>query len=222
MKFNLKDFCSQNLINFLISFSAINYYFIHCLGVNTFSMGAFEDKGWGSALTIITILATEFFVLWHLFREPKFINKLSWGCLAYILEIYALREADFHRTFTIMNVTKSKFFKSAEIPVIQKIIAGTILLLFAIALIYLLVRFSKTIVKNILNGTPWAVSIAFWGIIIVGSRILDKSILNKSPDIRIKNIEEMMEITGAIYALTAIILWTLCKLKEKNEYKRDE
>ncbi len=216
MKFNLKDFCSNNLINFLILFFSVNYYIIHCLGKNTFSMNAFEDSGWGSAFTIAAILGTEFIVLWHLFRDKKTSNKISWGALAYILQIYALREADFHRTFTIMNVTKSKFFKSEEVLFNHKIVAGIILGLFAIALVYLLIKHTVPIFKKFIEGTPWAVSIACWGGIMVFSRILDKSFFNKTDNIYIKNIEEMMEITGAIYAFTAIIFYTILYFKKKQ------
>ncbi len=200
----------SNILNILILICAANYYFIHMLGVNTFSASAFVDKGWGSIFAILFILLTESFALWHLFLSDNWKNKLKWGALVYILQIYALREADFHRTFTSINVTKLKYFLKSNDPTLYKVIAGIILGLFAIAFLYLIISYATLLIKEIfINKTNWAISFCMWGILLAVSIILDKSAINDDySNLLLKNIEEMLEITAAFYALISISSYT--------------
>ncbi len=206
----------NNAINIIILIGAANYYFIHAFGKKTYSMGAFEDNGWGSILGIAFIMTAGLTALYNAVKSDKVINFFDWCCLAYICEVYALREADFHNTFTTCNVTKSKFFFEAPDSLLSKWIVGIVFILFFATLIYLGLKYTKILFKKWLKAEPWTISLGFWFALIVSSVIIDKmKIPYEYPKTR--NIEEMIEITAALYAATSALIFTFFTKKNNEE-----
>ena len=206
----------NNAINIIILIGATNYYFIHALGKKTYSMGAFEDNGWGSILCIAFIMTAGLTALYNAFKSDKLINFFDWCCLAYICEIYALREADFHNTFTKHNVTKSKFFFNPEESLISKWVVGILFTLFFASLIYLCIKYTKILFKKWFKCEPWAISLSLWFILIVSSVIIDKMKIPYDTPIT-RNIEEMIEITAALYAATSALIFTFFTIKNNEK-----
>ncbi len=194
-------------LNAIVMFFCINSYLIIVFGTGTFSMSIFEDQGAVSITTIFLLFLAQSFVLLEASSSKNKKHTIDWLLLAFILQIYLMREADFHRVFTEINVTKLKFYKDPDSPLLGKIIAGTFLVSFLLFSVYLGVKYFKQLLSSFLRMKPWAISSALWFCLLSLSQILDKSRLNSSEDLRIKNIEEMFELSAAIYLLTALFLW---------------
>ncbi len=198
---------SGNALNALGLFFCINLYFLIALGPESFSLSIFDDDGAISILTICLILATQVFVLYEMAVATKVDHRMGWVLLAYILQVYVMRETDFHRSFTATNVTKGSFYLSADNPFLEKLIAGTVLILFLLALVYLATKYAKACLSALAKRTPWAVAALIWFLLLFLSQLLDKSALNDAQDLRIKNIEEMLEFSAAIYLFLTIVLY---------------
>ena len=126
--------------------------------------------------------------------------------MAYVILIYILREADFHRLFTDEHVTKDKFYTDPNIDLKQKILAGIPMGIFFLCFFYLLGRYTKLVLTNILRLRPWAIAAFLWGATIVTSQIIDKSHWNEIYHGRA--IEEILEFCAAGYLLIAVFLST--------------
>jgi len=170
-------------------------------------MGIFEDKGAISITTILLLFLAQAFVLLEAASSKNKKHTIDWLLLAFVLQIYLMREADFHRVFTEINITKLKFYKDPNSPLLAKIIAGTFFVSFLLSFVYLGLKYFKRLLSSFLHIKPWAISSALWFCLLLLSQILDKTELNSSGDLRIKNIEEMLEFSAAIYLLTALFLW---------------
>ncbi len=217
-KLDLEEAMRKNTVNIIIVIFMINYYFIHCFCFQEgFARNALEDNGWMSVFNIFVIMSVQAITVWHFCITRKLLNKIGFFSLFYVLQIYILREADFHRLFTAKNVDNIKFYTSDEIPLSVKFIAAIIFFPFFIFFAYLILMYGITMIKEFFKGTPWAVAFGFWGLFLVISQILDRSkFFNYSKNWRIKGIEEMFEVTAALLALSAIIYFTIDMYKRKK------
>ena len=105
-----------NSLNAIGLFFCTNLYLIVVFGSETFDLAIFEDNGAISILTICVLLFAQLFILYEMATAAKFIHKIDWLLLAYILQVYVMREADLHHTFTASNVTKGSFYSDAANP----------------------------------------------------------------------------------------------------------
>jgi len=200
-----------NSLNAIALFFCINLYLILIFGSETFNLSIFGDDGAISILTICFVLAAQLFVLYEMATAAKLTHKIDWFILAYILQIYVMREADFHHTFTSTNVTKTSFYLNASNPLYTKLIAGSILMLCFLAVLYLASKYVVFCLKLLNYRTPWTISALFWFSLLILSQLFDKSALNDTQDLRVQNIEEMLEFSAAIYLFLAAILYNLGK-----------
>ena len=163
-----------------------------------------SDKGIFSILTITFICLAAV----HLFQTTKLIGqkniRLPLYALLYVLLIYILREADFHRLFTDEHITKDKFYTDPDISLHQKLLGGIPLAIFFICFFYLTIRYAGLLFKNVMRRNPWAVSAFLWGTTIFLSQLIDKSDLNAI--YKGRAVEEMLELCAAGYMLIAIAL----------------
>lgn len=205
----LAEIIKSNRINFVILLVMINYYCIHCFVFpSTFAAKGLFDDGFISIITCGVILCTQVIIFLQIFKVDDWKTKTGLILLAYILEIYLLREADFHRMFTEINVTKGKFFMSSKIPIHQKIFGGMVLFPTFGIFGYLIIFYALPVLKSFKKGRPWAVAFAFWGVLLLCSQILDRTRINKSSSWRVQAIEEIMELAASLYAFTAAFLYT--------------
>lgn len=167
---------------------------------------AISDKGVISILTIviasialIRLIITTNSISAKSLRTPLYI-------LAYIILIYILREADFHRLFTDEHITKDKFYTDPNIDIRQKLIGGIPLGIFFICFSYILVRYTKLTLIHLKQLHPWAVATFLWGTTIFTSQVFDKSPLNDVYYGRV--IEELLEFCAAGYMLIAVLFST--------------
>ena len=102
--------------------------------------GAFVET---SSVVLYGVTIT--FLLW---LRPMKELKDTLLCAAVTLCLM-LRELDFDKKFTDLGVFKGKFYKSAEIPIIQKLIGLFIILTLLALVITLLVRHTKPLLRGL-------------------------------------------------------------------------
>ncbi len=208
-----------NSINLVVICATCNYFILHHIAIQTFSPLAFsQDNGWGSIWTIIFILAGQAGTLWLLFNAKTKREAIDWGILTYIYQVYCFREADLHNLAEEWHsLTNLKFYTQSAAPVELKVIAIAILVTFALGTLYLLGKYSIKLFHLFLKGEPFVVSFCLWGTYLLTSQILDRSsFFNDSPTPIIKNIEEMLELTAALFALLTIIQYIKRTLQTKK------
>ena len=194
-----------NSINLLVIGVVANFFLLVALGPDLFSATIFNDDGAMSIFNMLLILAAWGICLLQ-FIEAKG-ERVRWFCWIYVVQIYLLREADFHQAFTEINVTKAIFYTAENIPFDQKLVAGIITLGFLVCLSYLLSSNARTYIRALKEREPWAVSLALWFMFLFCSQLLDKTSLNSSANWKLRAIEEMFEVTAAIYVLLAIFFY---------------
>ena len=204
-----------NSINLVVIIASINYFILHHIAAKTFSTSAFSsDSGWGSIWTIIFILAGQAVTLWLLFNANSKREMLDWGILLYIYQVYCYREADLHRlSEQWKSLTNLKFYTKSAAPIEIKIIGITILVLFALGAGYLFIKYFLRLFKLFIKGEPFTVALGLWAVYLFVSQILDRSrFFNDSTIPIIKNIEEMLELTAALFALLALLQFVRYRL----------
>jgi hypothetical protein len=212
---NLKsaNFFIKNRINFIVLISLINYFCIHCFVLpGDFACAAFYDEGWLSVFTMLMITANSALIMWLLCGAKSKKEVMTFALLLYVNQIYAFREAEFHRFFTtgyeVHSVTKFGFYTNSAIPVLARIIPAVILIVFAVCAFVLLFAYGWKIIKAFFSGDPAAIAFFLWGFLLLFSQILDRSkAINHSPSWRIRSIEEMMEVSSSVFGLLAMILY---------------
>ena len=73
-------------------------------------------------------------------------------------------------------------------------------------------RFLLTLVKR----EPWAISFVLWFTLLLCSQIGDKYLSYESTNWKVRSIEEMLEVTAAFYAVSAISLFSIKQWSNKN------
>ncbi len=205
-----------NCINILIIAFAINLYLVIVLSRIQFDPGIFNDTGAMSVLTIVLLLTVWILCLLHFINNPG--QRLHWFCWLYIVQIYLLREADFHQTFE-EHLTKSKFYTMEQISLWIRIICGSVMLVFFASSLFTFLSNAKRFLKALVAREPWAISLVLWFIFLLFSQIYDKTYARDNPNWKLRCIEEMLEVTAALYALSAISLFTIKQFSNRNNKK---
>ena len=58
---------------------------------------------------------------------------------------------------------------------------------------------------------PWAISLVLWFVLLLLSQVYDKTLSRDNPNWKLRSIEEMLEVTAALYAVSAISLFSIKK-----------
>jgi len=151
---------------------------------------------------------------WFFAIRREWSNGLTGGA---ILFIFMLRELDFHKRFTAMSITKTKFFVSPEVPLTEKLIGGMAIAA-TLILIYLFIRGnSKKLLNHLKAGETWAVS-TFMGIILLAASVLLDGgkryltslniILTDSGYLLIVIFEEVVELAIPALLFFALLQWS--------------
>ena len=196
-----------NSLNLIVGIMSINYYLLHHFAVKTFSPEAFaSDNGWGSVWTIMLIIAGQCCALYMMLNSTRKSEAMEWGFLFYIYQVYCYREADLHNISPKWpDMTSIRFYTQSSAPFEYKTAGIIVLSLFVMAACFLLFKYGRDIFISFRKGEPFAVAFGLWAGCLVTSQVLDRCrFFNYNPVPIIKNIEEMLELTAAIFALLAI------------------
>ena len=194
----MADKLTTNLVNILILSLLPIYISIHIfLLPPALSYGGIADAGFVSIITL-TFLGCAFLTVLTLIFNPNLSSsRLTLVTSAYVILIYFLREADFHRLFTEEHVTRGAFYTMASVPLWQKIISAIVFLLLAASIVFLLYKHSRSIINKVRIFEPWAIALLFWIVVFAISQLCDKSGLNDRHFGRV--IEECCECWAAIF-----------------------
>ncbi len=203
-----------NSVNIVIIAFAINLFLIIILCPAQFNPDIFADTGAISVLNMILILTAWILCLLNFINNPE--KRLHWFCWLYIIQIYLFREADLHRAFFEEHVTKPGFYTMSQIPLWQKMIGGSIMLGFFAASAYTFLCNSKRFLLALVTREPWAFSLVLWFIFLLSSQIYDKTFARENPNWKLRSIEEMLEVIAALYAVSAISLFSIKQWSSKN------
>lgn len=194
----------------------ILFYWALCIGIyaiihfywlpTEWGKQAISDTGIFSILTITMVASALIRLVYSAQLNNHKNQRRILYMLAYIVLIYGLREADFHRLFTEEHVTRGKFYTNPNIPLSHKILGGVPLLIFFGLFFYILIRYTGFALSQLKKLHAWAIALAMWVITIFSSQLLDRSDLNHTHGGRVA--EEMLEFCAAGYLLIAIYLGT--------------
>jgi hypothetical protein len=185
----------------LLAFMAA-YLVFHRLALPP-ELGAFgiHDIGWVSWYTMALQGVAGVLILLQLREASTMRGKAVLYALAYVVLIYLLREADFHRLFTDEHVTRGRFYLDGSISLTQRLLAAAVMLPFFACALFFVGRYALSILRALRAGEPWAVCLTFWGTALVGSQVADQTLSGYTG----KLIEEGLEATAAgLAALTVV------------------
>jgi hypothetical protein len=182
------------------------YLLFHTLVLpKSVAFNAITDEGFISILTLGFIAGILAIIIYVFAAGDRTQNKVVTIALLYVVIIYFLREADFHRLFTPIHVTRWAFYASEDVPLLHKSIAVTVLILFLIFFLYIVVKYFSFTVKQAFKLKPWAVSLALWLLTMFVSQLCDRLSIKIPGHGRV--LEESFELWAAIYAFVAALTW---------------
>ncbi len=210
----MSKFVTTNFVNILLLALWPVSIFTHIYWLpESISVPAISDAGYVSIITLTFVACTFITILTLVFNTNLTSSKLTASAAAYVLAIYFLREADIHRLITAEHVTRGKFYTMQSIPLWQKLFAAAVFLILTVCILYLLIKYARTLWSKVRALEPWAVALFLWFTILCISQLCDKSGLNHTHFGRV--IEENSECWAAIFLfLTTIQLiptLTVCK-----------
>ena len=214
----IKEILKLNRFNMMLLILAFNYWLAH-IGMlpQGRAVNAFEDTGFMSHLTVVALMVAQFIFLWFIFKSEHIKDFFKNFSIAYVIQIYFMREADFHIIMVNgkrQSMTNVKYYMNSDISIFLKILSLTILTLLALAIAYLILFYGKKFLTAFFNKEPWTIAFLLWGVLLFLSQVCDRwGVINKSPYWQIKTIEEMLEFTSALFLAS-------CGLQYLLEYKR--
>jgi hypothetical protein len=154
-------------------------------------------------------------ISWVYAKKKLWKSGLSGGI---IFMVFALRELDIQKRFTIMSVTKTKFFISPEVTLNAKLISGAVITSILIILILFIRKNYATLFNGLRAAEKWAFS-TITGIVLIGVAVVLDSLIKQLKDFGIiivkeieyllmmKMSEEMVELAIPIFFLMALLQW---------------
>ncbi len=112
-----------------------------------------------------------------------------------------------NNTAEVFKATNMDIYLSPGVPMTLKMLLVSIFIPFGLPILYLPWQTTADGLKNLRKATPFAVSIVCWGFCLLLAAISDKTSMNDTQP-KIRSIEEILEFTAAVYALTAVILYS--------------
>ena len=195
---------SSNFINILLLALLPIFIGVHAyLLPATISAAAVADAGYISIITLTFVACAILSLLILIFNTELDTPKLTAAASVYILFIYFLREADVHRLFTLEHVTRAKFYLLLEVPLWQKIFAVLVFSLLVVCMLFLLLKYTRSLWRDFRKLEPWVLALFFWFIVLVISQLCDRSDLNRTHLGRI--IEEFCECWAAMYLFLSVL-----------------
>lgn len=112
-------------------------------------------------------------VLAYVFKKFTIAYIAKYHYFLMILFMFTLRELDFDKRFTEVGILKSKFLVSEQVPVLQKIIGGLVLLVLIYAVARTLYHHAIPLLKSVFKPETYMIGIYLGVGCIVVSKTLD-------------------------------------------------
>ncbi len=125
--------------------------------------GLFEQGSW----VVYFVVAA---VCLFLMREDPRLYATS----AVVVLAMAARELDLHRRFTTDSMLKSRYYLKVQAPLIEKLIAGAVVLALTAVVLYMLVRYLPLLLRRLRERSPAAITLATSFVVLVLTKIADR------------------------------------------------
>ncbi|MFQ5896646.1 MAG: hypothetical protein ACE5JN_00130 [Candidatus Methylomirabilia bacterium] len=138
---------------------------------------------------------------------------------SFVFLLFGLRELDFNSRFTTQNIEKCLtlcFFLSPDVPVSEKIIVGTALLILAAILLKLIANYGPGVIKAIRAGRPYAISMLSGTLLLPVSQVFDECahflrrrvVVYDDVVLACALLGEVLELAVPLLFLLAFLQWT--------------
>ena len=194
----------ENTLNLTVLITLLLVYSILLAAPGLVTAAAFTDTGTASFINI-ALIGTGLGLCVYQALDPGNPGRRDWLALAFVYMVYLMREADFHTGFSGESLTKMATYGMAQVPLGIRIVAAAILLSMVACLVYLLVRHTKRLLAGIRNRHAWAIAFALWFLLLLISQIFDRKISTSGTHWKLTAIEELLELSAAVFALLAIL-----------------
>ena len=171
----------------------------------------FIEGGWIEQVTVL-LFCTSSLIAGFVFLKTKFYNSFL---LSAFMAMAAMRELDWHKTWTSDSILKSRFYLSDATPITEKIIGAAVIIFLAYLVVKLLMR-TKNWLYGLKNGSLSALTLFFALGSLVSAKFLDSfsRLLPSLAEFKSKNtvvftgIEETTEmISAGFFVMLAVLLW---------------
>ncbi len=145
--------------------------------------------------------------------------------LMVVLLAMMLRELDFHMRFTVMSITKTRFFLSGDVPLQQKVLAFLALALIGLAVLHVIFAHGRAFVARLRRFDPVGVAAALSIAMILLSEGLDGAYntlakiglpITIAQGEFLEKVEETAEMGIPIFAALAILAYFGTRRERKN------
>ncbi|UDQ98571.1 hypothetical protein AAEX28_00445 [Lentisphaerota bacterium WC36G] len=219
---NIKEVLKSNKYNIMLLFLAFNYWlaYINMLPKSK-AIAGFCDAGFMSHLTVVALFVSQFIFLYLTFKSESIKGFLKNISIIYILQIYFMREADFHTIVVngdTMSMTNGKFYTHADISIALKCFSLFLLGLLAVAIGYVVLFYGKKFIKAFMNNEAWTIAFLMWGGLLFLSQLCDRwGVIRETNYWQIGTIEEMLEFTSSAFFASCTIQYLLAIRKKLSK-----
>ena len=138
------------------------------------------------------------------------IARAAWTGAVFVA-LPLLRELDFHKAYTLMSVTSTRYWRSGVPPWTEKAVAAAVFAaLLVLALLALRITW-KPFWHRLRGLQPDAVTLAAAPVLALAASALDKlvfiDIIVPPEAVIFRAIEESLELGAAVCTLLALVLW---------------
>ena len=167
-----------------------------------------KEGGWIETASWVAYFVAGFFLLIQTLRKPS-----RWSMLVLTLCL-GMRELDFDKRFTTMGIFKSRFYFSAEVPVLEKLIGVVVTALLVTSLFFLVKTHLVPFFKKIKAGEGPSLSFLFSGGLLVFAKSIDGFSRKLEPlgivpsdamNHAMESIEEVFELAAALLIVVAAV-----------------
>ena len=170
----------------------------------------FSEQGAFEQMCVLLWFALGVMLALHHLRSPRVL------ALAVLALLFAAREADLHKAFTTMSLTKIKFYLSADVPLMEKLLGGLVLLGTVALILYAARLFYRFVLRGGLR-TPVGQVLLLPVLMLPASKLVDRfaSQLYELFGIRLPEttgqivaaFEEGMEMAMPVLFIVALLLY---------------
>lgn len=194
----------ENALNLSVLVTLLLVYGVLLAAPGLLNADIFTDSGAASFINIALISTGMGMCLYRALASER-PGRLDWFLLTFIYSVYLMREADFHTNFSSESLTKLATYSMTEVPLGIRVSAAVVLLLMAAFLVYLLARYTRPLLRAIMSARAWGVAFMLWFLLLFASQVFDRKISTSGTHWKLTAIEELLELSAAVFALLAII-----------------
>lgn len=144
---------------------------------------------------------------------------------AFILGLFAAREADWHKKFTTEGIFRSSYYVRSEAPIMERVVVGLAMLLIAYVVLSFVFGNLGRLLGAIRSRTRWAMFGLVGILLLISGKSLDAMTwitraigTDWRPQIATVNLfEEVTEMTGALLICVAVLCYTHWRVEANRQ-----